>query len=253
MSTFCRMSGRKRIFLSIAAISLLLPLYPFDTGAKVTYRGRVKKIIVIDPGHGGHDTGVRSSGGAPEKTIALSLARLVASELKGKYSAVLTRTDDYGLDVPGRADAANYAKADAFISIHTGGSFLREAGGMTIYYYKETSASHLPPADDRAKKAVLDEDRTPWDRLQQEHIGASRLLAQTLKKRIGKQITFMDCKIAAAPLLLLRGADMPAVLFETGHLTNLDDEKHLRNEQDLRKIARAVAAGIEDFIDRDRR
>ena len=252
MSIICNTSRRKWLLIWIALICLIFPLHSFDGNAKAANYGRLRKTIVIDPGHGGHDTGVKDSGGSLEKTVALSLARLIETELKGRYRVILTRTDDYGLDVPDRTDIANHAKANLFISIHTGGSFDRQAGGITIYYFKDSSAQPSPEKKP-GKNVALDDNQILWDRLQQKHVTSSRRLAQRLRKHINQQINFMPCRITTAPLLVLRGADMPAVMLEAGYLTNPDNEKYLSNEKDLRKIARAMTVGIEEFIRRDLR
>jgi N-acetylmuramoyl-L-alanine amidase len=93
--------------------------------------------IVLDPGHGGHDQGARGSDGTLEKAVTLSLARRVAAGLNQNYRAVLTRTDDYGLDIPGRTAIANHEKAKIFISLHSGGSFLHQATQMSVYFFEE--------------------------------------------------------------------------------------------------------------------
>ncbi len=247
MSIFCSTPRRKIIFICLVISCLFFPFQATDGEANAVGRGRLRKAIIIDPGHGGHDTGVKNAGGTLEKTVVLSLARLLEAELKGRYGVILTRSDDYGLDVLQRTEIANHAEASLFVSIHAGGSFERQAGGMTIYYFKETSVS-LSPDKQSAGSPTLDDDQILWDRLQHQHVPSSRRLAQSLRKHINQQINFMPCRIDTAPLLVLRGADMPAVLFETGYLTNPDNEKYLSNEADLRKIARALAAGIEDFM-----
>jgi len=101
--------------------------------------GNQKKIIVIDPGHGGYDNGAQGPDGTFEKNVTLTLARIIAEELGNTYRVILTRTDDYLLDIPARTAAANHLEADLFISIHAGGSFLHQASGMSLYYFKETS------------------------------------------------------------------------------------------------------------------
>ena len=70
-----------------------------------------KSIIVIDPGHGGQDFGAKGPDGALEKTITLELARLIVSELEPEFKVVLTRTDDYGLDLDNRTSMANHLQA----------------------------------------------------------------------------------------------------------------------------------------------
>lgn len=248
MSIFCILTAHKKYYAVIALVCLILPLHPFNAEAKKVFRGRMKKTVVIDPGHGGHEKGVRGPGGTVEKDVALTLARLIESELRGKYRVALTRSDDYWLEVPRRTDVANHYEADVFISIHTGGSFLHKAGGIIIYYYKKTAIPLISAEGGHTKNSAADEDRILWDRMQQKHVGASRLLARKLKNRINDRITFSHCKTDTAPLLVLRGADMPAVLVEVGYLTNPAEEKHLRDKQVLQDFAWAIAAGIKDFF-----
>ena len=78
-----------------------------------------KSIIVIYPGHGGQESGAKGPDGTLEKTVTLELARLIASELEPEFKVVLTRTDDYQVDLDNRTSLANHLKADIFISIHT--------------------------------------------------------------------------------------------------------------------------------------
>ena len=248
MSIFCMLTAYKRYFAVIVLVCLILPLHPFNAEAKKLFRGRMKKTVVIDPGHGGHEKGVRGPGGTVEKDVALALARLVELELKGKYHVALTRSDDYWLEVSRRTDVANHYEADVFISIHTGGSFLHKAGGIIIYYYKKTAMPLISAEGGHTKNSSADEDRILWDLMQQKHVGASRLLARKLKNSISDRITFSPIKIDAAPLLVLRGADLPAVLIEVGYLTNPSEEKHLRDNRVLQDFAQAIAAGIKDFF-----
>jgi N-acetylmuramoyl-L-alanine amidase len=227
---------------------LILPLQPFNAQAKKMLRGRMKKSIVIDPGHGGHEKGVRGPGGTLEKDVALTIARLIESELKGKYHVALTRSDDYWLEVARRTDVANHYEADVFISIHTGGSFLHKASGINIYYYKKTTMPPVSSGGARTKNPAVDEGRVLWDLMQEKHVGASRLLARKLKNSITERIAFSHSKIGTAPLLVLRGADMPAVLIEAGYLTNPSEEKHLRDKQVLQDFAQAIVSGIKEFF-----
>ena len=105
--------------------------------------GKQKKIIVIDPGHGGYDNGAQGPDETFEKNVSLTLARILAEELGNTYRVILTRTDDYWLDIPARTATANHVAADLFISIHTGGSYLHKASAMTLYYFKEVSGTTL--------------------------------------------------------------------------------------------------------------
>lgn len=203
--------------------------------------------VVIDPGHGGSDAGVRGPDGSLEKTVSLILSRLIAKELEGKYKVVLTRTGDYGLDLFSRTALANHMKADVFISIHTGGSFLHKAGGINIFFFKE-NLSALPVLGSGPVKAVEDSVVLPWNSIQIRHLTASSALADSLKKRFSDRGKFFKSTIESAPLMVLEGADMPAVLIETGYLTNPTEEKRLNDPEALSHFARGIREGIDDFF-----
>jgi N-acetylmuramoyl-L-alanine amidase len=237
------------ISLQAAALAVLL-FTSLPTGSaagderKKIYWGRAKKVVVLDPGHGGADAGARSPDGSVEKDIALNLSRLIAVELSGLYLVKLTRSEDYGLALEGRTDIANNLKGDAFVSIHAGGSFNPAPGGITIFCYSEI-ASEMPILPVQPPGIA---DR--WDQIQLKHKGASHLLARHLKDRLDPII---GAEVLDAPLRVLQGADMPAVLIEVGYLTNLEDAKILRDDDRIKDISRAVAGSIEAFFEDLRR
>lgn len=188
--------------------------------------------VVIDPGHGGHDPGAKGPGGVLEKDVTLALARLIVGRLEDRYRVVLTRTDDYDLAPFKRAGTANHERADLFVSLHTGAAFMHQAGGATIF-------SHRPPQEPSEGIAAL------WERTQDRHTQASARLARTLQAHLSAQPA-----LAAAPLIVLGGADMPAVLVEVAQLTNPVEEKRLTEPQGLAEIAAGLAKGIEAYLSR---
>jgi N-acetylmuramoyl-L-alanine amidase len=227
---------------------VLFWISPTQGATKKPFKWRTKKIVVIDPGHGGRDIGARGTGGSLEKDVVLSLAQRIESEIKSKYKVTLTRTGDYGLDIPRRTDVANHLNADVFISIHTGGSFQHDAAGILIYYFPGTSAAASATGRGFTKPPADDGGQVDWDRLQLKHIESSRLLARSLKERIDSRLNFTRSKILAAPVLVIRGADMPAVLIEIGYLSNPVEEKKLQDGRTLDDIARAIANGLNNFF-----
>ena len=98
-----------------------------------------KKVITIDPGHGGDESGARGPDGTAEKAVTLSLAKILAAELELEYRVVLTRTGDTRIDLANRTATANHHKSDLFISIHTAGSFVHGTSGILIYHYQNFS------------------------------------------------------------------------------------------------------------------
>lgn len=230
---------------------LLIFLFPLTTEAnpkKMRFHMQ-KKIIVIDPGHGGYEKGGQGPDGTFEKTLTLKFAQVLAEELEKTYKTVLTRTDDYGVDIPARSATANYVDADMFISIHAGGSFLHQASGMSLYYYKKTSKSTLTLDPDSSKEFKNDNTEVSWSNIQNRHQQNSKILAELVRDRIGKQAQHKP-GIQGAPLMVLEGADMPAILIEIGYITNPVDEKSLHDIDVLYKIAKEMRNGIDDFFEK---
>jgi N-acetylmuramoyl-L-alanine amidase len=207
-----------------------------------------KRNIVIDPGHGGQEAGSRGSDGTLEKAVVLRLAQIIAAELERDYKVTLTRTGDYQIDIVSRAALANHLKADLFLSIHTGGSFLHSTTGTTIYYHQRESYPPTPSVQN--SDAQKDNKNSPilWHRVQERYKEKSRALALILSKRLSNLKTVKSSRIQGVPLALLQSIDMPAVMIEIGYLTNPIDEKNLQKERVLMDMAVEISNGIEDFF-----
>ena len=206
-----------------------------------------EKIIVIDPGHGGQDSGARGPDDTLEKTVTLELARLMASELEPEFKVVLTRNDDYHVDLDHRTSAANHLKASLFISIHTGAGFTHSTAGTAIYYYQRVSNSGT--AEEQAPKTTHRKSIRPvlWKNIQIEYLEQSQALARKIAGRFDSAAA-TQIRIEGSPLAVLQGAAMPAVMIEAGHLTNPAEEKQLRDHRYLMDLAAQIARGIEDFM-----
>ncbi len=249
MSVYCNIFSTYRYMAVLMSFALLVMANTAEVMAKKTSYNN-KKIIILDPGHGGHDKGAQGMNGTYEKTLSLKLADIIAKELKYKYRVFLTRTDDYRLDIPSRIDAANHLKADLFISIHFGGSFLHKASGICIYYYKEISGANIL---ERATLKTIKSNniQTQWHNIQNRHKITSHVLAESVKNCINEHIEFAKCKVQSAPVLVLSGADMPAILIEAGYISNPADEKELKDEKVLSNFAKSISKAIEDFFNRE--
>ncbi len=211
-----------------------------------------KRIIVIDPGHGGHDHGARGVSGTYEKTIALTLARIIKKNLGNRYKVVQTRTGDIFLNINDRAAKANQLKADLFISIHTDAGFLRSGSGTAVYYFKDLSETD---SNDKTGPENLAEDldqenraRIFWQDIQKKHTTSSRKIAETLSYRLTSRVSDARCRTYEAQAAVLAGADMPAVLIEAGYLTNPVEEKKLTSKNYLSEIAAGICDGIDAWF-----
>jgi len=211
-----------------------------------------KKTIVIDPGHGGYDKGAQGPDGTFEKNVTLNLARMIAKELANNYRVVLTRTDDYWLDIPARTASANHVETDLLISIHTGGSFLHQASGITLYYFKEFAETSITPDTDPSQPLKNINDQVPWPNIHNRHQKSSKVLAQLMLNRINEQRISTKSDIQDAQFMILEGADMPAVCLEIGYITNPAEEQSLRDISVLSNIAKGIRNGIDDFFEKDR-
>ncbi len=206
----------------------------------------LKKTIVIDPGHGGRETGTRGPEGTVEKTVTLALSRMISSELEKNYRVVLTRTGDYLLNITERTSTANHSKADLFISIHTGGSLLHTVNGYAIFFYNNLTTPVISIENNKFNSSQ-NNIALPWHTLQHRHKTASRKLAEILKNHLAEDINTI-IKIHGEPVLVLEGADMPAILLEAGYLTNSAQERELNNKQALYDLAKKISNGIDEFL-----
>ncbi len=205
-------------------------------------------VIVIDPGHGGKDTGAKGPNGVLEKAVTLNLARMIAQQLDADYRVVLTRNDDYGLDNSSRTAAANHAKADIFISLHTGSSFTHDINRSAVYFYQPFQGSALmteskiqqPPAD--GQPAV------PWNIIQTKYRAASEKLAKRMQSGLSVIWQSQDVAVRGVPMLVLEGADMPAVAIEIGNLANAGAEQELTDSRFLSRIAKVIISAITAFL-----
>jgi len=243
-------SIKGRCLLIFLGILLICP-GTLEANPKKPVFAKQKKIIVLDPGHGGHDKGALGPEGTFEKNVTLDLARMVAAELEN-YRVILTRTDDYFLNIPSRTSMANHVKADLFISIHSGGSFLHQASGITLYFFKEILESTLTPNIDPSRPFKEINNRSPWSNIQNRHQASSKILAQLMLNRINEQTIFKKSEILDAPLMVLEGADMPAVCLEIGYITNPAEEKSLQDISVLSNIAQGIRNGIDNFFEKVR-
>ena len=204
--------------------------------------------VVLDPGHGGHDAGARGEGGTLEKNVTLTLAKMIARQLDDTFLVVLTRNADYAVDLMERGAIANHNSAHLFISLHSGGSFLHRVSGGAIFYYKKDSDSDTGTEAGLSKDdATADCDKL-WDCLQSNHLIRSRVLANLIKERLAERVPFWNTQIRGAPLMVLKGVDMPAAVIEIGYLTNPTDEKTFGDPKILSDIARGISDGIHRFF-----
>jgi N-acetylmuramoyl-L-alanine amidase len=205
-------------------------------------------VVVIDPGHGGPDTGAKGPNKRLEKTVTLNLAHILARQLEARYRVVLTRNGDYALDISDRTAVANHARAEIFISLHTGNSFIHNINGSAVYFYRPFQGSALKTENPAAKPIQNSDPAVSWDMIQAKYRITSEKLADQIQSRLSNLWQPREVKVQGMPLLVLQGADMPAVAIEIGNLANATAEKALGDPRFLSRVAEAISSGIDDFF-----
>ncbi|MEW6210542.1 MAG: N-acetylmuramoyl-L-alanine amidase [Acidobacteriota bacterium] len=227
------------------------------------------KCIVIDPGHGGHDTGTISPTGMREKDLVLDVARRLRAYIKRNYpdiEVILTRESDRFVALEERTAIANSRGADLFISIHANASAKRAASGVETFFVSPDRAGEVPPPNQAAGKEVKPATQNPTDKAQPmfasvtvgNRVAASRELARYIQSGLVRGIgahspdTAANRGVKHAPFAVLRGSAMPSVLAEVSFLSNPRDEALLQTGPFRERIAASLFAGLNAYLKKNR-
>jgi N-acetylmuramoyl-L-alanine amidase len=216
--------------------------------------------IVIDAGHGGHDTGTIGPTGLMEKDlcldVALRLGKIIQQRLPGA-DVVFTRSDDTFIPLEERTHIANEAKADMFISIHANSSQDTGARGIETYYLNLRGS---PEAMEVAARENATDDQgihELQDLVKQiartEKIDESKEFAEDVQDSLSKRIqktarTVRNRGVRKAPFVVLIGADMPSILTEISFLSNPADEKMLKQPEHRQRVAEGIYQGVASYL-----
>ncbi len=220
------------------------------------------KTIVIDPGHGGNETGARGTYGTLEKDVTLNVSRKLKEAIERglKYRVVMTREADLSVPLERRAAIANNNKADLFISIHVNGSRRVKANGSETFFlslnatdeesrrlaYFENNSEELenrvPEKDFDDLKLIL------WDMAQSAYLKQSSQLAEFVQQELNELLNTRNRGVKQAPFKVLTGAACPAILVEVAFITNPEEEKQLQSEDFQARVAEAIYRGLNRFL-----
>jgi N-acetylmuramoyl-L-alanine amidase len=188
--------------------------YPAPSPTPRIRSGRV--VVMIDPGHGGKDSGAVGIGGLQEKNIILPISQKLARILQQNgVQVILTRDSDYFVSLQGRVDLASRANADVFVSIHanSAGSERPDVSGLETYYYDSGLG-----------------------------------LARIVHNSILRSVNVRDRGVRRARFYVLRKSSMPSILVETGYMTGREDITKLKNPQYQNQMAEAIARGVLQYL-----
>jgi N-acetylmuramoyl-L-alanine amidase len=265
-----KLSGKYKLLVLTIGV-LLMPLYNLSLASSYTNEGFQPlstpyfnddvKVILIDPGHGGKDVGC-SGHHLYEKDVALEIALQFGQLMKERYPKIkvrFTRTTDVFIPLHERVAMANEGDVDLFISIHCNAITNPSAHGIESYVMgMETSKENMDIAK-RENEVILMEDLTEYDPYSDEgHIMIAMMQQQTLEKSIrladftqqsiSGHTPFRDRGVKQAGFVVLRKVLAPAILVEAGFISNPEDAKKLKEDEEKNKIAHSLVSGIGKYV-----
>ncbi len=220
------------------------------------------KVIVIDPGHGGLESGAKGKFGALEKDITLAVAIKLKAVIERNLAlrVELTRDKDTEVSLENRAAIANNNKADLFISIHTNSSYRRNARGSETFFLSLNATdeearrlAYLENNSAELSKPLADEDQDEirmilWDMAQSAYLKQSQSLAEIIQDELNSLLGTMNRGIKQAPFKVLTGVACPAVLVEVAFISNPEEEKDLVKESFQSNVAEAIYRGLARYL-----
>ncbi|MFZ1006835.1 MAG: N-acetylmuramoyl-L-alanine amidase [Candidatus Sulfotelmatobacter sp.] len=246
---------------SAIASDLIREAKPTASGDRSLIRALGLKIgkIVIDPGHGGHDTGTIGPGGLEEKDLVLDVGRRLGKLLETRLGAevVYTRKDDTFIPLETRTAVANQARADLFVSIHANSSRDPGARGVETYYLNFTSSPEALEVAARenavSEKSIYELQDLVKKIALKEKIEESREFAGDVQQSLHsglavKSPAIRDRGVKKAPFIVLIGANMPSILAEVSFVSNPTDERRLSTGEYRQRIAESIYRGIAHYV-----
>lgn len=222
-----------------------------------------RPLVVIDPGHGGHDNGASTPNGVHEKDIVLAFALELQEVLTaaGRFDVALTREDDTFLTLDQRVDLARKNKADLFISLHADSFQQPDIRGASVYTRDENATDVLDKvladgenrydivagfAVPQATPAVMD---ILIDLMRRDTRKSSYIAAQALVHQLEPSVTLRRFPVRQADFFVLQAPDVPSVLVELGFLSNAADIANLQKSEWRTRTVDALARGIAEYFD----
>jgi len=254
---------RLALMASALGISWSPALLAAEKAASPPRKPRPPRLLMLDPGHGGHDPGAIGLTGTHEKDVTLDIARRMADALSAKpgITVKLTRDEDIFLPLEERVKISRDARADLFLSVHADSAPSHTARGLSVYTlsdkasdaFSKSLAEHeneadlmggvdLPPTDKDTQAILFD--------LAARHARNTALHAKSgFVQAMGHGWHLLERPMRAANFVVLRAPDVPSMLVETGFLSNPKDEAILRLPVEREKIARLMAKSLGGILD----
>jgi N-acetylmuramoyl-L-alanine amidase len=246
--------------VSVSAPETALPAKRNTAGGRSMIRVLGLKVgrIVLDPGHGGHDTGTIGPEGLREKDLVLDVAKRLGALIEDRLGSevIYTRNDDVFVPLERRTEIANEAKADLFLSIHANSSTLHSVAGVETYYLNFTTSRAALEVAARenagSQKTVYElqdllEKIALKDKVEESREFATRIQSALFNASAKGDPRARDRGIRKAPFVVLIGASMPSVLSEIGFISNAHDESIMKRGEYRERLAEALYKGLAGY------
>ena len=219
-----------------------------------TSTGNKKYTIVVDPGHGGHDSGARGNG-YNEKDIALQVATKLANNLRQDYNVIMTRNSDFFVPLDTRAKIGNDANADFFVSIHLNSSSSSSANGTEVFYYSKKDqgsyAAQVAKFENRVDGSYGDVPFSDFilnDIFYRKNQKTSQAIAETVLDNLINTTGLRRRGVFGANFAVLRGSNSPSILVELGFMNNYSDLSHYLTPEGQESAASAIGNAIRRYF-----
>ena len=225
-----------------------------QTQSNNSTRGNKKYTIVVDPGHGGHDSGARGNG-YNEKDIALQVATKLANNLRRDYNVIMTRDSDFFVPLDTRAKIGNDANADFFISIHLNSGSSSSANGTEVYYFnKKDEGSYAAQVARLENKVDSSYGDVPFsdfilnDIFYKKNQKTSQAVAGAVLDGLINLTGLRRRGVLGANFAVLRGSNSPSILVELGFMNNYSDLSHFLLPDDQERAAGVIGDAIRRYF-----
>ena len=219
-----------------------------------TSRGNKKYTIVVDPGHGGRDSGARGNG-YNEKDIALQVATRLANNLRQDYNVIMTRDSDFFVPLDTRAKIGNDANADFFISIHLNSGSSSSANGTEVFYFsKKDQGSYAAQVAKFENKVDGSYGDVPFsdfilnDIFYRKNQKTSQAIAESVLNNLINTTGLRRRGVFGANFAVLRGSNSPSILVELGFMNNYSDLSHYLTPEGQERAASTIGDAIRKFF-----
>ena len=219
-----------------------------------TSTGNKKYTIVVDAGHGGHDSGARGNG-YNEKDIALQVATRLANNLRRDYNVIMTRDSDFFVPLDTRAKIGNDANADFFISIHLNSSSSSSANGTEVFYFSKKDqgsyAAQVAKFENRVDGSYGDVPFSDFilnDIFYRKNQKTSQAIAESVLDGLINLTGLRRRGVFGANFAVLRGSNSPSILVELGFMNNYSDLSHYLTPEVQERAASTIGDSIRKFF-----